>query len=1121
VSAVIVENLEARALFSGFSLESTPDAFHLERLIRQVEPPSESLTNFGAVVVALGDIDSDGAPDFAVSAPGSLGDGGRWVGSAGSVHLFSGRSLSLIRTLSDSTAGFGSAMVSLGDVNADGVADLAIGSPSADMNANATIDFVGRVAVYSGSDGSVIWSRNGASLTDELGWALATAGDLDGDGVLDLMVGAPGAGGDAFAPGAGAMHLVSGVDGASLGTFTGEAPGDRFGHAVDGGIDVPPTGEDQIGDGVLDFMVGAPGSSAGGAASGRAYVIDGATLTNRYVFTGEAGDEAGTSVAILGIGTLNPGSLARFAVGLPGRNADEGRVDLYNAWGTFETPIPSPEPGSRFGTEIRRLTIADEIFGSPFFTVSAPNAGEHRLLLYAGNATSSGSVASIFAQEASSLVLVGDIDADGIDDAVAGFAGPLEDQILGATRVIPAPLMGGSYLGPTVVAASDNGMNFVLGTPFDSQYPFPEPFRTGYAVRNGELVPVPLLNGMPADASLIAVNNAGQFFGVRRQPSTYVYIPIGDFFFVSDAGTVFLDDAITHFEGHTPSGLAFVKLGNGGDIIFRGLIEGVGERGFVFRDGVLFELNASIVSDINDAGTVLGYEPGSGDVLLYHANGATTRIDTLVRVSSLNNDETVLGTVEIDGQPQLAIWSDGIITVLSEDIEAPVGSVPHEWIPGDIDDAGRILARFEWAFPSPRPPSAYPGQSFLYTPEEGFSEVEQHISRAHLLASGVVVFQTILLLPDNLANTSGAVLGGTASGASGVFLTAINQDGEAILLRRDGIRFFGDTLDVDVLLGTAESVVTYVDARDGLTYAVVRTSTDFLIWFKQESDGSFGGGQPLQTEGGEAIVGRLSTYTSLDGRTHIAGVSENGDVLIYYQTNAAASDSIDNWAFNNLNTQHLQPQGRPRPAFDAGTELTPYITPWGGMNIAGINTEGGIEVIWWSPGKALWDYDNLSVSAGTPDVSGRLSAFVAPWGGLHLAAIDGAGHLQSTWWAPGLTRWTHNDLTSEYDGAILEPGSLTTYVTDWEGLNIAGIDAETGEAAVYWWTPTTGGWITETIDLGENPELFVGSLESAVRGNNLNIFGTTQGGALVRLYWYPSQEGRWMVENVSESLALG
>ncbi len=188
------------------------------------------------------------------------------------------------------------------------------------------------------------------------------------------------------------------------------------------------------------------------------------------------------------------------------------------------------------------------------------------------------------------------------------------------------------------------------------------------------------------------------------------------------------------------------------------------------------------------------------------------------------------------------------------------------------------------------------------------------------------------------------------------------------------------------------------------------------------------------------------------------------------------------------------------------------------MNLAGINTEGQIEVVWWAPGLVLWSAANLSEAAGTPTVTGRLAPFVAPWGGIHLAAVDEAGHLQSTWWAPGLDQWAHDDLTSEFGGALLAPDSLTAYVTGWEGPEHRGHRRRHGRGRRLLVDPDNRRLITETLDLGEDGPLFQGALESAVRGTNLNIFGATQDGALVRLYWYPSQGGRWLIEDVQASL---
>ena len=239
-------------------------------------------------------------------------------------------------------------------------------------------------------------------------------------------------------------------------------------------------------------------------------------------------------------------------------------------------------------------------------------------------------------------------------------------------------------------------------------------------------------------------------------------------------------------------------------------------------------------------------------------------------------------------------------------------------------------------------------------------------------------------------------------------------------------------------------------------------------------------------------------------------------MLVYYQTNRADAGSLDNWAFTNLSQDHVGAQSLHVPAFDPSAELVAYVTSWGGMNLAGLNPDGEIEVVWWAPGITRWQSDNLSLEAGAAALGGRLVSYVAPWGAMHLAATSAQGDLIATWWSPESNRWAFNNLTSEYGGPRFSGDSLTAYVTDWGGLNIAGVDAVTHETSVYWWTPISNGWRAETLvirDLQHPPQL-IGRLESVALSNNLNIFGRSASGELLRIYWYPSQGAEWIIEPV-------
>lgn len=142
---------------------------------RQTNGPPQSSGSFGENVKALGDLDGDGFADYAVSAR-NYRVGGIPVGR---VYVYSGRSAAELLTVdgTQSGAGFGKGVADVGDVTADGVRDLVIGSPFYD---DSGLNSVGRVACYSGADGSQVWELIGDSLLAELGEYVLSFGPTSG-----------------------------------------------------------------------------------------------------------------------------------------------------------------------------------------------------------------------------------------------------------------------------------------------------------------------------------------------------------------------------------------------------------------------------------------------------------------------------------------------------------------------------------------------------------------------------------------------------------------------------------------------------------------------------------------------------------------------------------------------------------------------------------------------------------------------------------------------------------------------------------------------------------------------------------------------------------------------------
>lgn len=301
------------------------------------------------------------------------------MGAIGRVLVYSGADGSVLHEIAGDVAGgrLGAAVAGAGDLDGDGVPDLLLG---AEAHPAAGLK-AGRVIAVSGATAAILWTRDGEGASNFMGSGAAALGDVDGDGTPDVVVGARGAG----PAGHGRVYVLSGVDGGDVyPPREADASGGNLGHFFVAGVG------DLDGDGVPEVYGGDYSDNANGEASGKAYVWSGKTGAILWSFTGEhagdglgcgrrGGDADGDGVPDLAIGSYNAS---------PRGAASAGRVTVFSgATGAVLRTISGANPGYQLGFDVVSLGDVDGD-ARPDLLMSA--ASGNTMYIVAGASTSEG-----------------------------------------------------------------------------------------------------------------------------------------------------------------------------------------------------------------------------------------------------------------------------------------------------------------------------------------------------------------------------------------------------------------------------------------------------------------------------------------------------------------------------------------------------------------------------------------------------------------------------------------------------------------------------------------------------------------------------------------------------------
>ena len=419
--------------------------------INILDGPNENNANLGISVACAGDVNGDGYSDIIAGAP-FLDDGGSFDEGAAFIYFGSAAGSSALPdiTLDDANqayAAFGVSVASAGDVNGDGYSDVIVGANLYDdTNANEGVSFIynGNAAGIMASPVSILDDAN----QDDSGFgsSVASAGDVNGDGFSDVIIGAY-----FYIDGVNAQEGVAFVyhgSPAGLSTTPNNTPDDADQADCNFGFSVASAG-DVDADGYSDIIIGTPQYDELGANVGRAFVYHGSanglSATPDIIL-----DEIDQALAYFGwsvasAGDVNGDGYSDVIVGASQYDdapfTNEGRAFVYHGSATGlsltanSTLDDADQAGANFGIsvagagDVNADGYSDVIIGAYLFNDGFTDEGA--AFVYHGSATGLSATPNSMPDDADqlnanfgiSVACAGDVNGDGYSDVIIGATG--------------------------------------------------------------------------------------------------------------------------------------------------------------------------------------------------------------------------------------------------------------------------------------------------------------------------------------------------------------------------------------------------------------------------------------------------------------------------------------------------------------------------------------------------------------------------------------------------------------------------------------------------------------------------------------------------------------------------
>jgi len=317
---------------------------------------------------------------------------------------------------------YGRSVADAGDVDGDGTPDVIVGAPFDSPGGFNT----GAVFTYSGRTGQLIWARVGEWPGDAFGWSVDGVGDLDGDGHGEVIVGAPlWDNNGTWDANGGKAYVINGATGGFMTTFAFNSLNARLGHVVRGLGDI-------TGDGVGDFAYSIPYRDTGGATD-NGYIAFYSGAGTNFLFSKEGTvDHQFLGFSLDVVRATGSQATSRLIVGCPGVNGlgiDRGLVMLLDGFGNTVSLFGGTTDNEWLGAAVAGIGdangdgVEDYAMAAPYADILGVGADAGLVRVYSGAGTSwmySVTGATAGANLGLSLAGLGDFDGNGTDDFLAG-----------------------------------------------------------------------------------------------------------------------------------------------------------------------------------------------------------------------------------------------------------------------------------------------------------------------------------------------------------------------------------------------------------------------------------------------------------------------------------------------------------------------------------------------------------------------------------------------------------------------------------------------------------------------------------------------------------------------------